>query len=420
MQIKRETLKIVLFEKVHPAAEQCFNEAGLQVTVVPDAPSDEQLSEYIADAHVIGLRSRTKIREHHLRAAKNLLAIGCFSVGVDAVDIDVARSNGVAVFNAPHSSTRSVAELALGNIIGLARRSFEKSAKLHNGVWDKSLAEAIEIRDKVVGLVGYGHIGQQVGLLAEAIGMNVVFYDTLKKLPLGRARPVSSLKDLLQVADFVSLHVPGGVETRMMMGKSQLAVMKKGSFLINLSRGTVLDVEALVSALNSKHLAGAAIDVYPDEPAKVVSEFASPLIGLENVILTPHIGGSTEEAQRNIGREVAKAIISYIDFGSTQGAVNFPQVHLAPFPSAQRILNIHQNLPGALSELNAVISDSGANIDAQHLSTYSDVGYLIVDFRGGVSNSMIKRIEDLPKSIRTRLLSSVPNDEESHRDTSQA
>ena len=400
----KNKIKIALLEKIHPAAEECFRAAGYNVEAVPDALGDGELKSLLSDVHVVGVRSRTKIRTEHLTEAKRLMAIGCFSVGTDQVDLDSATSAGVCVFNAPYSSTRSVAELTVGNMIALSRRSAEKSSQMHRGVWEKSAAGAIEIRNKTVGVVGYGHIGQQVGLLAEAFGLNVKFYDVVKKLPLGRAQPVDSLEELLAEVDFVTLHVPGGTPTTKLIGKKELSKMKVGSYLLNLSRGLVVDLAALTDALKAKHLAGAALDVYPEEPEQGKAKFESDLCGLENVILTPHIGGSTEEAQHNIGIEVATALIQYLDIGSTEGAVNFPSVHLPLFPDSHRILYIHQNVPGALSEVTKIIFETGVNIDAQYLNTYKDIGYLIMDVNSALSEEVKKKISILPRAIKTRIL----------------
>ncbi len=400
----KEKIKIALLEKIHPAAEQTFKDAGYQVESVPNALAKGELKALLADTHVVGVRSRTHIRAEQFKDAKRLLAIGCFSVGTDQVDLDAAARAGVAVFNAPYSSTRSVAELTLGNMLTLARRSAEKSAKMHQGIWEKSVSGAIEVRDKTVGIIGYGHIGKQVGLLAEAIGLNVLFYDIVKKLPLGRARPVDSLEELMPEVDFLTLHVPGGEGTANLIGREELKRMKPGSYLLNLSRGAVVDIAALCDALKSKHLSGAALDVYPEEPEQGKAEFKSELLGLENVILTPHIGGSTEEAQNNIGIEVATALIEFLDLGSTDGAVNLPRCNLPLLPDTHRILYIHQNVPGALSEVTNIISNVGANIESQYLSTYKDVGYLIMDINSELSEEVKEQIEVSPRAIKTRIL----------------
>lgn len=400
----KNKIKIALLEKIHPAAEETFREAGYTVESIPNALVNGELKQLLSDVHVVGVRSRTHIRAPQFGDAKRLLSIGCFSVGTDQVDLDAATSAGVVVFNAPYSSTRSVAELTIGNMLSLARRSSEKSAKMHKGVWEKSVSGAIELRDKTVGIVGYGHIGQQVGLLCEALGLNVLFYDTVKKLPLGRARHVETLPELLSQVDFLTTHVPGGPATKHLISKKELAMLKPGSYLLNLSRGSVVDIKALADALKQKHLFGAALDVFPEEPEQSVSEFQSELLGLENVILTPHIGGSTEEAQRNIGKEVANSLIDYLDSGSTEGAVNFPSVNLPLYPEAHRVLYIHQNVPGALSEVTQIIYGLGANIDSQYLSTYRDIGYLIMDINKELSEEVRAKISVLPRAIKTRIL----------------
>lgn len=400
----KEKIKIALLEKIHPAAKDCFKEAGYEAELINNALDEKDLKKLISSVHVLGVRSRTKVYQPELAIATKLMAVGCFSVGTDQVDLDAARSKGVVVFNAPHSSTRSVAELALANIISLARRMPDKSAKMHAGVWEKLTTGSVEVRGKKLGIIGYGHIGQQIGIMAESLGMDVYFYDIVKKLPLGRSKQVESLEVLLPKVDFVSLHVPSTVETKNMIAKEQLKLMKKGSHLINLSRGNVVDIADLVLALKEKHLAGAALDVFPEEPIGAVDKFTSSLVGLENVILTPHIGGSTEEAQRNIGIEVAYSLINYLDFGTTEGAVNFPSIHLPQLHESRRILYIHKNSPGALSEVTQIISEIGANINAQYLNTHQDVGYLIMDINKQLSEELKAKISVLPKAIKTRIL----------------
>ncbi|MEO7966091.1 MAG: phosphoglycerate dehydrogenase, partial [Gemmatimonadaceae bacterium] len=364
----------------------------------------DELNAAISNSVILGVRSRTKIRAPQLEHGEKLLAIGCFSVGTDQVAIADAAQHGIPVFNAPHASTRSVAELTIGNIIALARRLGDKNLKLHRREWDKSLAGAHEVRGRTLGIVGYGHIGQQVAILAEAFGMRVVFYDVQKRLALGLARSVTTLEALLDESDFVSLHVPETPRTRAMIGAPQLARMKKGSYLINLSRGSVVVVEALRDALASGHLSGAALDVFPTEPAPTNADFDVGFDGLPNVILTPHVGGNTEEAQRNIGIEVANSFIGFIDRGSTEGAVNFPQINLPPLPDTHRILNIHRNVPGALAEVNKIVSEVGANIEAQQLATTRDIGYLVMDVNRELSDEVHVRISTLPMSVRTRIL----------------
>ena len=404
LSFPKDKIKIFLFEKIQEAARLTFEAAGYSVTEIADALQGDALNEVLAEAHIVGVRSRTKVFQENLKHAKRLLAIGCFSVGTDQVALDEAAEMGVPVFNAPHSSTRSVAELSIAAVLSLTRRLADKSAKMHQGVWEKSASGSFEIRYKTLGIIGYGHIGQQVGLIAESLGMNVVFYDVLNKLALGRARSVDTLEEMLKISDFVTLHVPGTPETKNLISASKLELMKTGSCLLNMSRGNVVDLDALADALKKKKLSGAAVDVYPSEPAGNTNDFKCPLSGIENVIMTPHIGGSTEEAQRNIGIEVTDALIEFLDNGTTEGAVNFPAVHLPSFPNSRRILNVHRNLPGALSDVNNVIAELGANIDAQYLSTHGNIGYLIMDINNEVSDELKERIAKLDKSIKTRIL----------------
>jgi len=400
----KDKVKIYLFEKIHDQARITFEEAGYHVTCVPDSRQGEQLDEILEDAHIIGVRSRSKVLEANLAKAKRLLAIGCFTVGTDQVDLSAAKAHGIPVFNAPHSSTRSVAELTISSVIALARKVGEMNNGMHRGEWNKSAVGSREVRGKTLGVIGYGHIGQQAALLGEAVGLNVIFYDTLKKLPLGRNKQIDSLDTVLAKSDFVSLHVPGTPETKGMFTAELIGKMKQGSYLLNMSRGNVVDIDALVKALNEKKIAGAAIDVFPSEPKSNQESFSSPLCGMDNVILTPHIGGSTEEAQRNIGNEVAEILIRFLDNGSTQGAVDFPVVHLPSFPSSHRILNVHHNKPGALSDVNTLISKIGANINSQYLSTSGDVGYLIMDIDKELAEELSTEMANLPNSIKTRIL----------------
>ncbi len=400
----RDRIRIALLENIHPAAAEALRESGYSVDVIPKALEGEDLDTVIASAHILGLRSRTKIRDAQLAVANKMLAIGCFTVGTDQVAIQDAARRGIPVFNAPHASTRSVAELTLGCVIALARRLGDKNSRMHGGHWDKSLAGAHEVRGRTLGIVGYGHIGQQVGLLGEAFGMRVIFHDILKKLPLGLARPVADVDALLAESDFVTLHVPETPRTVEMIGAPQLARMRAGSYLLNLSRGKVVNVPALQDALRREHLGGAALDVFPSEPAPTLAEVDVGFSDLPNVILTPHVGGNTEEAQRNIGLEVAHAITEFIDRGSTEGAVNFPHVNLPAMPETHRILNIHRNVPGVLAEVNHIVSEIGANIEAQQLVTSRDVGYLVMDVNRELSDEVNNRIAALPMSVRTRIL----------------
>lgn len=400
----KEKMKVLLLEGVHDSAIKTFVEAGYKPEVEKKAFSEAQLLKVISDLHVLGIRSKTEISAAVFKRAERLLAVGCYCIGTNQVNLDAARSTGVAVFNSPFSNTRSVAELTIAEVIMLARRACHVSANLHRSVWEKSAAGCNEVRGKTIGIVGYGHIGQQVGILAEGLGMHVVFFDVIKKLPLGNAQALKTLEDVLKVADFVTLHVPETKQTKGMISKLELARMKKGSYLLNLSRGTVVDIAALSDALREKHLAGAGLDVFPVEPESNDEPFKSELCGLENVILTPHIGGSTKEAQQNIGIEVSSALVKYTDSGSSAGAVNFPELDLPLIEDSHRVLNIHRNVPGVLSNINGIMASIGANIKAQFLRTYEDVGYLIMDVDKSLSKQVKQQIDELETTIRTRLL----------------
>ena len=400
----REKMKILLLEGVHQACVERLVQAGYQPELLKNALSESELLKVISGVHVLGIRSKTQVTKKVLEAAESLLAIGCFCIGTDQVDLSEAAVHGVPVYNAPFSNTRSVAELAMAEMVMLARRAAHKSQLLHRGVWEKSSEGCVEVRNKTVGLVGYGHIGPQVGLLAESFGMKVYYYDIIGKLPFGNATPVASLEELLKVSDFVSLHVPETPETRNLIGARELSLMKKGAFLLNLSRGRVVDLDAVKASLEKGALGGAAIDVFPEEPSSNDDPFSSPLMGLDNVILTPHIGGSTIEAQRNIGLEVANTLLKFIEVGSSTGSVNFPQVELPILRDSHRILNIHRNVPGVLSSINTIIAQMGGNIRAQYLNTLGDVGYLIIDVDHQISQAVKSKIDELPSSIKTRLL----------------
>jgi D-3-phosphoglycerate dehydrogenase len=399
-----DKIKVLFLEGIHPAAAERMKQSGYHAEMVKAAYSEEELCKAVASVHILGIRSKTNVTKRVLEHAKQLLAIGCFCIGTDQVDLDEARLRGVPVFNAPFSNTRSVAELAIAEMIMLARQASHKSQLLHSGVWEKSAEGCCEVRNKTVGIVGYGHIGPQVGLLAEAFGMKVYYFDIVGKLPLGNATPVATLDELLKLSDFVTLHVPDTTETRGMIGSKEIETMKTGACLLNLSRGRVVDLDAVRDGITSKKLAGAAIDVFPEEPKSNEDPFSSPLCGLNNVILTPHIGGSTIEAQRNIGLEVASTFVKYIETGSTTGAVNFPQVELPIVRDSHRILNIHRNVPGVLSSINQIIASMGANIRAQYLETRGDVGYLIIDVDSDISAAVKNSIDELDTSIKTRML----------------
>lgn len=400
----KEKMKILLLEGIHPAGAACFEAADYRVDLRSSAMSEDELLKEIGGVHVLGLRSKTRLTERVLDEAKNLLAAGCFCIGTDQVDLTAAAERGVAVFNAPYSNTRSVAELTMANIVMLARQAVQRSMELHDGVWRKTAEGCYEVRHKTLGIIGYGHIGPQIGLLAEAFGMRVVFFDIMKKLPLGTARQLDSMDEVLEQSDFVTLHVPDTPLTKNLIDQPQLAMMKPGSFLLNLSRGAVVNVKALREALESGHLAGAAADVYPKEPKSNEEPFESELRGLENVILTPHIGGSTVEAQENIGIEVASALVKFVDTGSSTGSVNFPQVELPMVHHSHRVLHIHRNEPGVLRDVNAIMGELGVNIDAQYLGTRDAIGYLIMDVDRTMSREVKQRMDALPSTIRTRLL----------------
>ncbi|MCB0319190.1 MAG: phosphoglycerate dehydrogenase [Bdellovibrionales bacterium] len=400
----KEKIKILLLEGIHQAAIDVFEESGYSVESSNAALSEEELLKLIPDVHLIGIRSKTRLTSKVLERAQRLLAVACFCIGTDQVDLEMAAKIGVPVFNAPYSNTRSVAELTIANIIMLARKAAYKSLLLHQGQWDKSANNCYEVRQKTLGIIGYGHIGPQVGLLAEALGMSVHFYDIEKKLPLGNAQAVKDLKSLLKASDFVSLHVPDTESTRGMIGENEIKMMKNHSYLLNLSRGKVVDLDAVKTGIESGQLAGAAVDVFPIEPSSNEEQFSSVLCGLPNVILTPHIGGSTQEAQQNIGIESASALVAYTDLGISAGAVNFPQITAPSIKAAHRVLNVHKNVPGVLSKITKIISETGANIKAQYLNTLGDIGYLIMDVDESLSREIKDRITELDENIKTRLL----------------
>jgi D-3-phosphoglycerate dehydrogenase / 2-oxoglutarate reductase len=397
-------MKILLVENIHHAAKSRLEEEGFIVDLLPNSPSESELIAQLKDYQALGIRSKTEISEKLLASNPHLLAIGCFCIGTNQVKLEKANELGIPVFNAPHSNTRSVAELVIAEMIALSRQLADRSQLAHRGEWMKSAEGSKEVRGKTLGIIGYGHIGSQLSVLAEAIGMRVLFFDVIKKLPMGNAKSTTSLGELLSAADFVSLHVPETPHTKNLIGAKELTQMKKGSFLLNASRGSVVVIEDLVSALQSKHLAGCAIDVFPVEPASNKEKFKSPLQELSNVILTPHVGGSTEEAQFSIGLEVAESFIRYLKIGSTSGAVNFPQVDLPMHSGARRILNVHKNEPGVLGEINSLVSKAGANIQAQFLSTDPSIGYLVMDVEKANALPLSEDIKKLSRSIKTRVV----------------
>jgi D-3-phosphoglycerate dehydrogenase len=405
LSFPREKIRVVLCEGVHASAVQYLEAHGYTlIESVPHAPSATQLRALLSDAHLVGIRSRTSLDREALEAASKLVAVGCFCIGTDQVDTEAAAERGIPVFNAPHANTRSVAELVIGLSIMLARDTFRKSGLVHAGQWPKSAAGAHEVRGKTLGIVGYGHIGSQVSVLAESMGMRVLFHDIVAKLPLGNATPVASLEELLASSDIVTLHVPQTPLTTNMIEAGRLRLLRPGALLINTSRGAVVDQEALAAALVEGRLGGAAVDVFPAEPLSATAPLESPLRGLPNVILTPHVAGSTEEAQEKIGGEVAGKLVSYSDHGATVGAVNFPELSLAPHGDANRILHIHENVPGMLHHINSAIAEEGINVLAQHLETRRNVGYVVLDIEKRASTALLGRLKEIPGTIRARIL----------------
>ncbi len=401
----KNKIKFLLLEGIHPSAVQVLQAAGYtQIENLAGALSDAELKSKITDVHFVGIRSRTQLTAEVFAHASKLAAVGCFCIGTNQVDLNAARERGIAVFNAPFSNTRSVAELVLAEAILLLRGIPEKSAAAHRGGWLKSAENSFEIRGKTLGIVGYGSIGTQLSVLAEALGMQVVFFDVVTKLPLGNARQISQLNDLLAQSDVVSLHVPETQATQWMMGAAEIAAMKPGSVLINASRGSVLEIEPLAVALRQKKLLGAAIDVFPVEPRGNKDLFESPLRGLDNVILTPHVGGSTVEAQENIGIEVAEKLVKYSDNGTSTSSVNFPEVALPAHPGKHRLLHVHRNVPGVLAEINKVFSDNHINIASQYLQTNEAVGYVVIDIDAAHSDIALAKLADVSGTIRSRVL----------------
>ncbi|MFG1308113.1 phosphoglycerate dehydrogenase [Xanthobacter tagetidis] len=407
LSLAKDKIKVLLLEGVNDSAVELMRAAGYtNLTRLPKALDGDALREAIKGVHILGIRSRTQITAPVLEAADRLIAIGCFSVGTNQVDIDATRAHGIPVFNAPFSNTRSVAELVIGEIVMLLRRIPERSRAAHEGRWDKSATNSLEVRGKTLGIVGYGNIGSQLSNLAEAMGMRVIFHDLTDKLRHGNTEPVNSLRDLLAQADVVSLHVPETPGTHGMIGRAEIAAMKKGAYFINNSRGTVVDLEALAEALREGRLRGAAVDVFPVEPSANGERFVTPLQGLDNVILTPHIGGSTEEAQERIGAEVARKLVDYSDSGTTVGAVNFPQVQLPARPLGTRFIQVQRNLPGMLGRLNEVLARHHVNIAAQYYETAADIGYVVLDADASAADSqrVLEDIRALEGTIRARLL----------------
>ena len=406
--LDKDRIRVVLLEGIHETAAETFRAAGYTaVEQRAGAVQGDELAALLDGVHFLGIRSRTHVTAEVLAHADRLVGVGCFCIGTDQVALDAAARQGVAVFNAPYSNTRSVAELVLAETVLLLRGVPEKNALAHRGVWAKSADHSNEARGKTLGVVGYGNIGAQLSVLAEALGMRVLFYDVAARLPLGNAQAAASLDELLEGSDVVTLHVPDTPQTRGMIGADEIAAMRPGAVLLNASRGSVVDLDALAAALESGHLRGAAVDVFPSEPTSKSEPFASPLQGIDRALLTPHVGGSTEEAQAGIGREVAGKLVRYSDNGSTETSVNLPEVSLPEHPCCHRLLHIHRNVPGVLSAINRAVSEAGANVVGQYLQTRGEVGYVVTDVGDEgtlASATLLDAIGSVDGTIRTRVL----------------
>lgn len=405
VSLDKAKIKFLLLEGVHQSALDSLHHAGYtNIEYHKKALDDADLIEAIKDAHFIGIRSRTHLTAEILQHAQKLIAIGCFCIGTNQVDLEAAKQRGIPVFNAPFSNTRSVAELVLGEILLLMRKIPQANAEVHRGLWNKSATGSHEVRGKKLGIIGYGHIGSQLSVLAEAIGMRVYFYDLENKLPLGNAQQIRTLEELLSTCDVVSLHVPENDSTKNLMSKERIEQLKENSILINAARGTVVDIDALADALDSGRVLGAAIDVFPTEPASINDPFESPLRRFDNVILTPHIGGSTSEAQENIGSEVANKMVKYSDNGSTLSAVNFPEVSLPEHSGTKRLMHIHHNRPGILNKINQIFTDEGVNIAAQYLQTNPQIGYVVIDIETTNTDNLLQQLRSIEGTIKARVL----------------
>ncbi|EGR1094024.1 phosphoglycerate dehydrogenase [Vibrio cholerae] len=405
VSLEKDRIKILLLEGLHPSSVEVLQAAGYSnIEYHKGSLEEAELIDAIKDVHFVGIRSRSNLTEKVINAAEKLVAIGCFCIGTNQVDLNAAAKRGIPVFNAPFSNTRSVAELVLGEILLLLRGIPEKNALAHRGIWKKSADNSYEARGKRLGIIGYGHIGTQLGIIAENLGMHVYFYDIESKLSLGNATQVHTLSELLNKCDVISLHVPETAGTKNMMGAEEFARMKPGAIFINAARGTVVDIPALCNALESGHIAGAAIDVFPEEPASNKEPFESPLMKFDNVILTPHVGGSTQEAQENIGIEVAGKLAKYSDNGSTLSSVNFPEVSLPEHRSCSRLLHIHANRPGILTQINTIFAEEGINIAAQYLQTTAEIGYVVIDVETARSEEALTKLKAIDGTIRARIL----------------
>ena len=398
-------VKVLLLENIHTVGAEFLRSKGYQVETRDGALSEDELIEAIQGVHLLGIRSTTYITERVLQAAPDLLAIGAFCIGTNQIDLPAATKRGVAVFNAPYSNTRSVVELAIAEIISLARRLHEKSTDMHAGIWNKSAAGSHEVRGRTLGIVGYGNIGSQLSVIAEALGLRVIFYDLDDKLALGNARKCATLEELLAEADVVSLHVDGRPGNAGIFGDEQLSQMKPRALFLNLSRGITTDTAALRRHIESGHIAGAAVDVFPIEPKRQGDTFESDLRGLKNVILTPHVGGSTEEAQQDIGRFVASKLRAYVAFGNTSLSVNLPEITMSADPQRHRLTHLHDNAPGVLASINGILGNHGVNIEAQSLATKAQLGYVITDISAEVAENVLTELAELPESVRLRQIS---------------
>lgn len=405
ISLDKNKIKFLLLEGVNESAVKVLNEAGYtNVEYHKTALAENELIDKASDVHFIGIRSRTQLTREVLQQCPKLMSIGCFCIGTNQVDLEAAQESGICVFNAPYSNTRSVAELVISEAILLLRKIPEKNKSCHDGGWPKSAEGAYEIRGKTLGIIGYGAIGSQVSVMAESLGMKVLFYDTVTKLPLGNAVQVASLPELLANSHIVSLHVPETAVTRNMIGAEELKEMKQGSILINASRGTVVDLDALAERIQAQHVSGAAIDVFPAEPKSNSDEFVSPLRGLDNVILTPHVGGSTQEAQANIGMEVAEKLVKYSDNGTTTTSVNLPEVALPKHTDLHRLLHIHRNVPGVIAAVNQVFSENNINVSGQYLQTNEKLGYVVLDVDSTYSDLALEKLRSIDGTIRCRVL----------------
>ena len=405
VSLEKDKIKILLLEGLHPSSVEVLQAAGYtNIDYHKGSLSEETLLDAVKDVHFIGIRSRTHLSQTVIAAAEKLVAIGCFCIGTNQVDLDAAAARGIPVFNAPFSNTRSVAELVLGQVLLLLRGIPEKNALAHRGVWKKSAENSYEARGKRLGIIGYGHIGTQLGIIAENLGMQVYFYDIENKLSLGNATQVRTMTELLNKCDIISLHVPETAETKNMMGAEQFEHMKPGAIFINAARGTVVDIPALCDAMEAGHLSGAAIDVFPTEPKTNADPFESPLQKFDNVILTPHVGGSTQEAQENIGVEVAGKLAKYSDNGSTLSSVNFPEVSLPEHRDCSRLLHIHKNRPGILTQINTIFAEEGINIAGQYLQTHAEIGYVVIDVESNRSEEALKKLKGIEGTLRARIL----------------